>query len=71
VQTGDVSWLRQMDERNQRRVERDNQRLIEDDEDAGALEIASAHFSLWGGRLGIAAALIASVAGWVRLRRRP
>jgi hypothetical protein len=62
-----------MDERNQRRAERDNRRLIEesDDEDAGPVEIASSHLSLWGGPVGIVAAVVALVAGLVRLRRRP
>jgi hypothetical protein len=72
VQTGGVGWLRRMDERNQRRAERDNQQLIEEseDEDAGPVEIASSHISLWGGLVGIVAAVISTVAGFVRLRRR-
>ncbi len=73
VQTGGVGWLRRMDERNQRRAERDNRRLIEesDDEDAGPVEIATSYLSLWGGLVGILAAVVALVAGLVRLRRRP
>ena len=73
VQTGGVGWLRRMDDRNQRRADATTCGSLRnrDDEDTGPVEIASSHLSLSGGLVGIVAAVVALVAGLVRLRRRP
>ncbi len=54
-----VSWLHRLDERNQTRAERDNDRFAAEaaDDDAGAAEIVGSHLSLWPGWVGVAAAL--------------
>jgi hypothetical protein len=61
-----------MNERNQRRAERDNHRLIEgpEEKDARSVEVVSGHVAVWGGAVGIAAAVVATIAGVLRVRRR-
>lgn len=58
-----------MDERNQRRAERDNQRFVEEsgEENEGPVEIVGSHLSLWGGLVGIAATAFAPSPVWLEL----